>query len=171
MDEFDDIDISEIDLEPPTKSKGRGRPKKISVDTTTENAKKDNYVDDKVFAEDIRKFYDTGIMTESLGDAIYKIANGLSFRPNFINYTFRKDMTADAVLNMMKALNGKKFDLNKGYNPFSYFNMIAFHSFCTKIKKEKKQRDAVEAFQEEHYPELLEAGRLRLKKKGQSYDE
>lgn len=124
-----------------------------------DKTKKENYVDEKEFTAEIKAFYESGIPTDILGTMIYKIANGLSHRPNFINYSFRDEMVADAIVNMFRAINGKKFDLNKGYNPFSYFTCIAFHTFCTRIKKEKKHRDAIEAFQDEYYPELMEEGR------------
>jgi len=148
VEDIENIDI--FDDKPTRKAKPKPRVKK---------EKKENYVDEKEFTQEIRTFYETEKPTDILGTMIFKIANGLSHRPNFINYSFRDEMVADAVVNMFRAINGKKFDLNKGYNPFSYFTCIAFHTFCTRIKKEKKHRDAVEAFQEEYYPELLEAGR------------
>lgn len=146
-------DIEKMDL-------GNGKPtRKRKKGPRVDKTKKENYVDEKEFTAEIKMFYETEKPTDILGTMIFKIANGLSHRPNFINYSFRDEMVADAVVNMFRAINGKKFDLNKGYNPFSYFTCIAFHTFCTRIKKEKKQRDAVEAFQDEYYPELMEEGR------------
>lgn len=146
-------DIQNMDL-----SDGRPTRKRVSKPRVPKE-KKENYVDEKEFTAEIKAFYETAIPKDTLGMMIFKIANGLSHRPNFINYSFRDEMVADAVVNMFRAINGKKFDLAKGYNPFSYFTCIAFHTFCTRIKKEKKHRDAVEAFQEEYYPELMEEGR------------
>lgn len=157
-DTFDptDEDIQNMDL-------GSKPKKKRKAPVAKE--KKENYVDAEDFKLEIQKFYDTGIPTDKIGLMIYKIANGLSHRPNFINYSFRDEMVNDAIVNMLKALNGKKFDPTRGYNPFSYFTCIAFHTFCTRIKKEKKHRDAIEAFQEENYPELMEEGKKNKARK------
>jgi len=38
---------------------------------------------------------------------------------------------------MFKALMSKKYDREKGTNPFSYFTRIAFNAFRNRIKKEK----------------------------------
>lgn len=154
-----DEDIQKMDLdEKPVKKKRKPRG---SVDKT----KKENYVDQGEFTKEITDFYSSGVPTNNLGTMIYKIANGLSHRPNFINYSFREEFVNDAIVNMFKALNGKKFDPAKGFNPFSYFTCIAFHTFCTRIKKEKKHRDAIEAYQDENYPELMEEGRKNQTRK------
>jgi hypothetical protein len=150
-------DVDDIDVDDAVEDVFR----QIKPPTVPKPDKKAYYVDEDEFKEEIRKFYATDKMTDNLGVIVHKIANGLSHRPNFINYSFRDEMVQDAILNMVKALNNKKFDLNKGYNPFSYFTCIAFHTFCTRIKKEKKQRDAVELFQEEFYPELMKEGKNR----------
>lgn len=140
-------------------------PKVVTSDKTVDDKSKDNYVDRNQFNDEICKFYDTGIPSDNLGKMLYDVANGLSHRPNFINYSFRDEMVSDAMVNMLKALNGKKFDVARGYNPFSYFTCVAFHTFCTRIKKEKKHRDAIEAFQEEYYPELMDENRKNKKVK------
>ena len=55
---------------------------------------------------------------------------------------------------MFSALQSKKFDLTTGNNPFSYFTTIAFHAFINRIKKEKKQRQVINDYQEMVYEEL-----------------
>lgn len=152
----DNIDLSDESINiPPTPE----------VKKSPEVKSKDNYVDRNQFSDEICKFYSTGIPSDNLGKMLYDVANGLSHRPNFINYSFRDEMVSDAMVNMLKALNGKKFDVSRGYNPFSYFTCVAFHTFCTRIKKEKKHRDAIEAFQEEYYPELMDENRKNNKAK------
>ena len=37
-----------------------------------------------------------------LGECFLKIANHLSYRPNFINYTFRDDMISDGIENCLQ---------------------------------------------------------------------
>ena len=94
-----------------------------------------HYVSAKEFEEGIRSFYASEIFTEYLGESVSKIANGLSYAPNFINYSYRDEMVGDAIVKMMAALKHKKFNLDSGYSPFSYFTTIAFHAFINRIKK------------------------------------
>lgn len=121
-------------------------------------SKKNNahYVNSKEFTQDIVDYYESGSdeIGEKLGESISKIAKGLSYAPNFINYSYREDMIGDAVVKMFTALQHKKFDINSGSNPFSYFTTIAFHAFINRIKKEKKQRQIVSDYQEMVYEEM-----------------
>ena len=50
----------------------------------------------------------------------------------------------------------KKYNLDSGNNPFSYFTTIAFHAFINRIKKEKKHRDVISEYQEVVYDQLRE---------------
>ena len=104
---------------------------------------KPHYVNAKDFTSDIVEYYDSGTdeVSEKLGESIYKIATGLSYAPNFINYSYKDDMVGDAIVKMFSALQLKKFKIDTGNNPFSYFTTIAFHAFINRIKKEKKQFD------------------------------
>jgi hypothetical protein len=121
-------------------------------------SKKDNahYVNAKDFTQDIRNYYESGTdeIGNKLGESIFKIATGLSFAPNFINYSYKDDMVGDAIVKMFSALQSKKFNLATGNNPFSYFTTIAFHAFINRIKKEKKQRQVISDYQEMVYEEL-----------------
>jgi DNA-directed RNA polymerase specialized sigma24 family protein len=118
--------------------------------------KKPHYVNSKEFTQDIIEYYDSGSdeISEKLGQSIFKIATGLSYAPNFINYSYKDDMVGDAIVKMFSALQSKKFNLETGNNPFSYFTTIAFHAFINRIKKEKKQRQVVSDYQEMVYDEL-----------------
>ena len=40
-------------------------------------------------------------VTNYIGECFLKIANHLSYRPNFINYTFRDDMISDGIENCL----------------------------------------------------------------------
>ena len=93
-----------------------------------------HYVNSKEFEEEIQKFYNTEFISIKLGDSINKIAHGLSFAPNFINYSYKDDMIGDAIVKMVSALKNKKFKLNSGFSPFSYFTTIAL---LTVLKKKK----------------------------------
>ena len=118
--------------------------------------KKAHYVNGKEFTQDIRDYYSSGSddVGDKLGESIFKIAKGLSYAPNFINYSYKDDMVGDAIVKMFSALRSKKFDIDSGNNPFSYFTTIAFHAFINRIKKEKKQRQVVNDYQEMVYEEL-----------------
>lgn len=118
--------------------------------------KKAHYVNGKEFTQDIRDYYSSGSddVGDKLGESIFKIAKGLSYAPNFINYSYKDDMVGDAIVKMFSALRSKKFNLETGNNPFSYFTTIAFHAFINRIKKEKKQRQVINDYQEMVYEEL-----------------
>ena len=118
-------------------------------------SEKPHYVNSKQFEEEIRQYYKTDKMTEYLADSIRRIAYGLSFAPNFINYSYRDEMIGDAVVKMYQALKYKKFKLDHGFSPFSYFTTIAFHAFISRIKKEKKHHQLITDYRERNYDSLL----------------
>lgn len=118
--------------------------------------KSEHYVNSKEFTQDIVNYYESGTdeVGEKLGESIFKIATGLSYAPNFINYSYKDEMIGDAIVKMFSALQLKKFDISTGNNPFSYFTTIAFHAFINRIKKEKKQRQMISDYQEMVYEEM-----------------
>jgi hypothetical protein len=118
-------------------------------------SEKPHYVNSKQFEEEIKIYYQTDNMTEYLADAIRRIAYGLSFAPNFINYSYRDEMIGDAVVKMYQALKYKKFKLDQGFSPFSYFTTIAFHAFISRIKKEKKHHQLIVDYRERNYDSLI----------------
>lgn len=116
------------------------------------------YVNAKDFLEQIKTYYknpDDKKTERILGSSICKIATGLSYAPNFINYSYKDDMIGDAIVKMFTALKNKKFKVDSGYNPFSYFTTVAFHAFINKIKKEKKHHEIVQQYQENIYDQLI----------------
>jgi len=116
-----------------------------------------HYVNSKEFEEEIQKFYNSNFISIKLGDSINKIAHGLSYAPNFINYSYKDDMIGDAIVKMVSALKNKKFKLNSGFSPFSYFTTIAFHAFINRIKKEKKHHETVTNYRDKIYTDLMTA--------------
>ncbi|NBW58771.1 hypothetical protein EBR43_13560, partial [bacterium] len=118
-------------------------------------SEKPHYVNSKQFEDEIRQFYKTDNITDYLAEAIRRIAYGLSFAPNFINYSYRDEMVGDAVVKMYQALKYKKFKLDHGFSPFSYFTTIAFHAFISRIKKEKKHHQLINDFRERNYDSLI----------------
>jgi hypothetical protein len=66
------------------------------------------YISPKEFKESLKRFYDTDNLTDDLAENIKKIAYGLSYKSNFINYTYKDDMIGDALIKMYSALSRKK---------------------------------------------------------------
>ena len=80
---------------------------------------------------------DKPIVSNYIGDCILKIATHLSYKPNFINYSYRDDMILDGVENCIQYLDN--FNPDKSSNPFAYFTQIIYYAFLRRIAKEKKQ--------------------------------
>ena len=76
-------------------------------------------------------------VTNYIGECFLKIANHLSYRPNFINYTYRDDMISDGIENCLQYMSN--FNPEKSSNPFAYFTQIIYYAFIRRIQKEKKQ--------------------------------
>ncbi len=77
------------------------------------------------------------IVSNYIGECILKIATHLSYKPNFINYSYRDDMILDGVENCIQYIDN--FDPTKSNNPFAYFTQIIYYAFLRRIAKEKKQ--------------------------------
>ena len=111
-------------------------------------AKKEHYVNNKEFLEAMKAYKksvnkakrekrEKSPVTDYIGSCFLKIANHLSYRPNFINYTFRDDMISDGIENCLQYLDN--FNPTKSNNPFAYFTQIIYYAFVRRIQKEKKQ--------------------------------
>lgn len=72
-----------------------------------------------------------------IGECFMKIAEGLSHKPNFINYTYRDEMIGDGIENCLMYFSN--FNPEKSNNPFAYFTQIIYFAFLRRIAKEKKQ--------------------------------
>lgn len=82
------------------------------------------------------------IVTNYIASCFLKIAEGLSYKSNFIQYTFREEMVMDAVENCLKAI--KNYDIDAATrtgkpNAFAYFTQISWYAFLRRITKEKRQ--------------------------------
>ena len=115
----------------------------------TDKKTKVHYVDNKKFLaaiverkEQLKDAEETGEpkprITNYLGECILKIANHLSYRPNFINYTYRDEMISDGIENCLQYIDN--FNPEKSKNPFAYFTQIIYFAFVRRITKEKKQQ-------------------------------
>ena len=140
--EMDEVDKIINELPTPRKKNPRGK-------------EKPHYVNNKDFENSIKHYYITGEMSYELGDSLNKIAIGLSYRPNFINYSFKDEMVGDAIIKMYSALKFKKFDLSMNFSAFGYFTQIAWRAFINRIKKEKKIHQTLVDFKDMTYSEEL----------------
>ena len=115
------------------------------------------YTKEAVFRQQLQEYYDSDIMTNELAENIIKIAEGLSYNWRFIRYTpsWKSEMVGDAILKMYHALEKKLFKMESAFNPFSYFNMIAWHAFSNRIKKEKKQHDGLTEYKDMVYMDSM----------------
>jgi hypothetical protein len=77
------------------------------------------------------------VIPNYIGECFMKIAEGLSHKPNFINYTYRDEMISDGIENCLMYFGN--FDPTKSKNPFAYFTQIIYYAFLRRIQKEKKQ--------------------------------
>jgi DNA-directed RNA polymerase specialized sigma24 family protein len=108
---------------------------------------KHNYVDNKKFLTEMIAFRESVIKAEKegksrpvvpfyIGDCIMKIATHLSYKPNFVNYTFREEMISDGIENCLQYIDN--FNPEKSKNPFAYFTQIIYYAFLRRIQKEKR---------------------------------
>jgi DNA-directed RNA polymerase specialized sigma24 family protein len=130
---------------------------------------KPHYVDNKKFLVAMTEYRNSRILAEEegkkrpqvtnyIGECYLKIANHLSYRPNFINYTYRDDMISDGIENCLQYMDN--FDPEKSKNPFAYFTQIIYYAFIRRIQKEKKQQQVkqkmIANFGEEQMMDQLE---------------
>lgn len=108
-----------------------------------------HYVDNKKFYEEIVKYKKSVAEAEAkglepprlsnyIGECIYKIADKLSYKPCFMNYSFRDEMVEDGIENCIMYF--KDFDPNKTQNPFAYFTQVIYYAFLRRIAKEERNR-------------------------------
>ena len=97
--------------------------------------KTEHYVDNKKFLEEMKKYRKKVLsarnrnrkdppISDYIGECFLKIANHLSYRPNFINYTYKEDMISDGIENCLTYV--ANFDPEKSNNPFAYFTQIIY---------------------------------------------
>lgn len=121
----------------------------VAREPSTEKKAPAHYVDNKKFYEALVEYRKKVLeakennlekprVTEYIGECFLKIATHLSYKANFINYTFKDDMISDGIENCLTAV--EKFDPDRGMNPFAYFTQITFFAFVRRIQKEKKQQ-------------------------------
>ena len=111
-------------------------------------SRSEHYVNNKEFLHaliayrenvDIAKLQDKPkpVIPRYIGECFLKIANHLSFKPNFVNYMFKEDMISDGIENCVQYIHN--FNPEKSQNPFAYFTQIIHYAFLRRIQREKRQ--------------------------------
>ena len=77
------------------------------------------------------------VIPRYIGECFLRIANHLSFKPNFVNYMFKEDMISDGIENCVQYIHN--FNPEKSRNPFAYFTQIIHYAFLRRIQREKRQ--------------------------------
>ena len=77
-------------------------------------------------------------LPDYIGKCFLDIATHLSYKPNFVAYTYREDMISDGIENCLVYFHN--FDPEKSSNPFGYFTQIIYYAFIRRIQKERKHQ-------------------------------
>jgi len=120
----------------------------ITTAVMTKRKRSEHYVNNKEFLAALIKYREDKEIAEIqgkpkppipryIGECFLKIANHLSFKPNFVNYMFKEDMISDGIENCVQYIHN--FDPEKSQNPFAYFTQIIHYAFLRRIQKEKRQ--------------------------------
>ena len=110
--------------------------------------KSEHYVNNKEFLAALIKYREDveiaklrdkpkPVIPRYIGECFLKIANHLSFKPNFVNYMFKEDMISDGIENCVQYIHN--FNPEKSQNPFAYFTQIIHYAFLRRIQREKRQ--------------------------------
>ena len=139
-----------------------------------EKKKNAHYVDNKKLLAAMIEYRDSVIAAKEydkprpripdyIGECIMKISEHLSYRPNFINYTYKDEMISDGIDNCLLYIDN--FNPEKSKNPFAYFTQIIYYAFIRRMQKEKKQTYVKYKSLERHVLEddILEAGGVTKK--------
>ena len=75
-------------------------------------------------------------ISDYIGECFLKDCKRFSYRPNFINYTYRQEMISDGIENCLQYIHN--FNPEKSKNPFAYFTQIIYYAFIRRIQKRKE---------------------------------
>jgi hypothetical protein len=120
----------------------------ITTTVMTKRKRSEHYVNNKEFLAALIKYREDkeiALLQDKpkppipryIGECFLKIANHLSFKPNFVNYMFKEDMISDGIENCVQYIHN--FNPEKSQNPFAYFTQIIHYAFLRRIQREKRQ--------------------------------
>jgi DNA-directed RNA polymerase specialized sigma24 family protein len=76
-------------------------------------------------------------LPDFVAECMMKMANRLSQKAGFVNYTYREDMVGDALESCLRYIHN--FNPAKSTNAFAYITQIIHNAFIRRIQKEQKQ--------------------------------
>lgn len=76
-------------------------------------------------------------LPDFIAECMMKMANRLSQKAGFVNYTYREDMVGDALESCLRYIHN--FNPKKSTNAFAYITQIIHNAFIRRIQKEQKQ--------------------------------
>jgi|TARA_X000000368_G_scaffold154022_1_gene121377 DNA-directed RNA polymerase specialized sigma24 family protein len=120
----------------------------IRTGTMAKRKRSEHYVNNKEFLAALIRYREDveiaqlqdktkPVIPRYIGECFLKIANHLSFKPNFVNYMFKEDMISDGIENCVQYIHN--FNPEKSRNPFAYFTQIIHYAFLRRIQREKRQ--------------------------------
>ena len=120
----------------------------IKTGTMAKRKRSEHYVNNKEFLAALIRYQEDieiarlqdkpkPVIPRYIGECFLKIANHLSFKPNFVNYMFKEDMISDGIENCVQYIHN--FNPEKSRNPFAYFTQIIHYAFLRRIQREKRQ--------------------------------
>jgi len=120
----------------------------ITTAVMTKRKRSEHYVNNKEFLAALVKYREEVALAQIqekpkppipryIGECFLKIANHLSYKPNFVNYMFKEDMISDGIENCVQYIHN--FNPEKSQNPFAYFTQIIHYAFLRRIQREKRQ--------------------------------
>ena len=130
----------------------------------------ENYVNNKEFLQALENYFaevERAALNDKpkpqipryIGECFLKIANHLSYKPNFVNYMFKDDMICDGIENCVRYISN--FNPEKSKNPFAYFTQIIYYAFLRRISQEKKQLEIKNKILEKtNFDEVFDANDL-----------
>lgn len=124
------------------------------------NKKKNNYINNARFYEEMVKYKAAYIDAEErgiekprlsnyIGECFLLIAAKLTNHAWFIGYSYKDEMMGDAYENCVRYAHC--FDTDKFTNPFAYFTRVVWFAFRNRIKKERRQLYIKLKNMEHHY--------------------
>ena len=120
---------------------------------------KPHYVNNAEMLAELRKYNETKVISDELGEMFMKIAKRFGSQPKFSGYSYIEDMISSAVERMVSQID--KYDVTREPgNPFAYFTQTARNQFLAVLKKEKRQRDVKTKYRTKIWDDLCEDEQL-----------
>jgi DNA-directed RNA polymerase specialized sigma24 family protein len=112
------------------------------------NSTKTHYVDNRKLYEALvewqkllrdaeKKKLPKAQLPDYVAECMVKMANRLSQKAGFVNYTYKEDMVGDALESCLRYIHN--FDPERSTNAFAYITQIIHNAFIRRIQKEQKQ--------------------------------